>query len=83
MPQDSREFGDAAVVLRYLLKDKPIKLLSNNPEKRRQLEEKGQKVSEVLEIVAGVNDYNRKYLKSKKIKGHSLNIEDSMSKVSE
>jgi len=72
LPEDSRDFADGAVVLRHFLKGRPLRLLSNNPVKRRQLEENGQKVSETVAHVAGVGKYNIRYLRSKKNKGHSL-----------
>ncbi len=72
LPDDCREFGDAAVVLKFLLRGNPIKLLSNNPDKKRQLEENGQKVSNSVALVAGVSKYNKRYLKAKKSKGHSF-----------
>jgi GTP cyclohydrolase II len=72
LPEDSRDFRDAAAVLRYLLKGKPIRLLSNNPMKRQQLEGGGQPVQEMIPFTVGVSDHNRRYLKSKQQKGHLL-----------
>ncbi|MBV1881475.1 MAG: GTP cyclohydrolase II [Pseudomonadales bacterium] len=72
LPEDSRDFSDAATVLRYLLNDTPIRLLSNNPQKREQLEENGQVISEAVSLVSGVNDHNIRYLRSKRGKGHKL-----------
>jgi GTP cyclohydrolase II len=72
LPEDSRDFTDAAVVLRYLLKGKPIRLLSNNPLKQKHLLEAGQPVSEVVPHVAGISKYNSRYLRAKRAKGHHL-----------
>jgi len=72
LPEDSRDFTDAAVVLRYLLHGKPIRLLSNNPLKREHLEIGGQKVAESIPHIIGVNDHNLRYLRSKRKKGHTL-----------
>jgi len=72
LPEDSRDFTDAAVVLRYLLGGEPIRLLSNNPDKRRHLEQGGQQVSEIVPLVVGINEHNIRYLRSKKEKGHDL-----------
>lgn len=72
LPEDSRDFGDAAVVLRYLLAGEPVRLLSNNPDKRRHLEQGGQVVSAVVPLVVGVNEHNIRYLRAKKDKGHEL-----------
>ncbi len=72
LPEDSRDFTDAGVVLRYLLKGRPIRLLSNNPLKREHLEQAGQPVSEMVSLVAGVCEHNLRYLKAKKSKGHRI-----------
>jgi GTP cyclohydrolase II len=72
LPEDSRDFTDAAIVLRYLLKGKPIRLLSNNPLKREHLERAGQPVVEIVPHVAGVGDHNKRYMRSKRSKGHLL-----------
>lgn len=72
LPEDSRDFSDAAVVLRYLLCQGPLRLLSNNPLKRKHLVENGQAVSGVVPLVTGINDYNIRYIRSKRNKGHIL-----------
>jgi GTP cyclohydrolase II len=72
LPEDSRDFSDAAVVLRYLLDGRAIRLLSNNPLKREHLEQGGQPVAEVVHHVAGVGSHNRRYMRSKRQKGHLL-----------
>ena len=72
LPEDSREFSDAAVVLRYLLRGRPLRLLSNNPLKRQHLEEAGQPVSGMVACVTGVCEHNVRYLRSKREKGHQL-----------
>jgi len=72
LPEDSRDFSDAAVALRFLLEGKPIRLLSNNPLKRDHLEKAGQPVSEILPHVAGIGARNVRYMRSKRAKGHLL-----------
>jgi GTP cyclohydrolase II len=72
LPEDSRDFTDAAVALRYLVGGKPIRLLSNNPMKREQLERAGQPVSEMVPVLAGVSPRNLRYMRSKRSKGHTL-----------
>ncbi len=72
LPEDSRDFSDAAVALRYLLSQRPIKLLSNNPHKRSHLEKGGQVVSEIVPLISGVCAHNIRYLRSKREKGHIL-----------
>ncbi|OUU74154.1 MAG: hypothetical protein CBC29_08425 [Methylococcaceae bacterium TMED69] len=75
LPEDSRDFSDAAVVLKFLTKGKSINLISNNPEKKRQLEASGQRVASTVPIMTGKNEYNKKYLSSKKEKGHFISDE--------
>jgi GTP cyclohydrolase II len=70
LPEDSRDFSDAAVALLYLLGGEPVRLLSNNPDKRRQLEDHGQSISGTVSLVAGVCEHNRRYLEAKREKGH-------------
>ncbi|MDD5307183.1 MAG: GTP cyclohydrolase II [Deltaproteobacteria bacterium] len=72
LPEDSRDFTDAAVILRYLLKGKPIRLLTNNPLKKADLERGGQPVAETIPIVSGVSRHNRGYLAAKRGRGHTL-----------
>lgn len=72
LPEDSRDFSDAAIVLRYLLHGAAVRLLSNNPDKRRQLEDNGQVVSEAVSLIAGLNEHNRRYLEAKRSKGHQI-----------
>jgi len=72
LPEDSRDFIDAAVVLRYMLKGKSIRLMSNNPLKLNQLKQSGQPVSETVQVVTGIQKHNLRYMNSKKSKGHNL-----------
>lgn len=72
LPEDSRDFSEAAIILRYLLSGRPIKLLSNNPQKRAHLEQGGQEISEVVPLISGLSKHNIRYLRSKRSKGHAL-----------
>jgi GTP cyclohydrolase II len=72
LPEDSRDFTDAAVVLRRLLNGRPIRLLSNNPIKRLQLEQEGQPVLEMIPLMVGLSKHNKRYLESKRQKGHLI-----------
>lgn len=72
LPEDSRDFSDAAVVLRHLLGGRPIRLLTNNPLKQEHLVLAGQPVSAVIPHLAGVGEHNRRYMRAKKHKGHLL-----------
>lgn len=72
LPADARDYGVAAAILRDLGLSS-VRLLSNNPEKRRQLNEYGIDVSEFVPLVVGVGDVNRAYLGAKRDRmGHNL-----------
>jgi 3,4-dihydroxy 2-butanone 4-phosphate synthase/GTP cyclohydrolase II len=50
-----------------------VRLLSNNPEKARQLEERGVTVTELVPLVVGVGEFNEGYLDAKRDRmGHTL-----------
>jgi GTP cyclohydrolase II len=69
---DAREYEFPAKILKQLGATK-IRLLSNNPEKVRQLEEYGIKVMERVPCQPRVSKISRKYLETKKSKmGHFL-----------
>jgi len=69
---DAREYEFPAEILKEL-GAKKIRLLSNNPEKVRQLEESGIVVIERVPCQPRVSKISRKYLKTKKSKmGHLL-----------
>ncbi|MBN2343992.1 MAG: GTP cyclohydrolase II [Deltaproteobacteria bacterium] len=72
LPEDSRDFSDAAVILKYMLKGKSIRLMSNNPLKFEQLIAAGQPVKEPVRHVVGIGKYNERYMTSKKEKGHKI-----------
>jgi 3,4-dihydroxy 2-butanone 4-phosphate synthase / GTP cyclohydrolase II len=72
LPADARDYGAAAAILRDLGIDS-VRLLSNNPEKRRQLEERGIAVTELVPLVVGIGADNEGYLDTKRDRmGHAL-----------
>ncbi|GAA3329911.1 GTP cyclohydrolase II [Curtobacterium sp. Csp1] len=72
LPADSREYGGAAGILADL-GITSVRLLSNNPEKRRQLEEHGITVESLVPLVVGVSAQNAGYLDTKRDRmGHQL-----------
>ena len=72
LPADSRNYGAAVGILRDLGVES-VRLLSNNPEKRRQLLERGIAVTELVPLVVGVGEDNEGYLDTKRDRmGHSL-----------
>ncbi|MGR8946808.1 MAG: GTP cyclohydrolase II [Gammaproteobacteria bacterium] len=76
LPADSRDFSDAAAMLKYFAADKPIRLLTNNPKKIGDLKDLGIEKISAEKHVIGVGDWNRRYLAAKKDWGHQLDIDD-------
>ena len=71
---DMREYYIGAQILQDL-GIKTIKLLTNNPDKVYQLEDYGMKIVERLPIEMTANEYDEKYLQTKKEKmGHILDL---------
>ena len=69
---DQRDYSAAAQILRDL-KVESVRLLSNNPDKSRQLERYGVRVSERKPIIVHPTVHNLKYLKTKAERmGHDL-----------
>ncbi|MHA1134976.1 MAG: GTP cyclohydrolase II [Candidatus Thorarchaeota archaeon] len=61
---DERDYGIAANILRNL-KIKSIKLLTNNPEKIRQLTEAGIEITERLPLIIEPTEFSRAYIETK------------------
>lgn len=71
---DMREYYIGAQILQNL-GIKTIRLLTNNPDKVYQLEDYGMKIVERLPIEMTANEYDEKYLQTKKEKmGHILDL---------
>ena len=69
---DERDYGVGAQILRELGIGK-IRLISNNPVKRVGLEGYGLDIVENVPVVITPNQYNRRYLETKKLRmGHKL-----------
>lgn len=72
LPPDLRDYQIAADILKDL-GIKSIRLLTNNPQKLKQLEEHGIKVNKRIPLEIPPNRHNRRYLRTKKNKlGHKL-----------
>jgi 3,4-dihydroxy 2-butanone 4-phosphate synthase/GTP cyclohydrolase II len=72
LPADSRDYGAATAILKDL-GISSVRLLSNNPEKARQLRERGVEVTELVPLVVGVGEFNEGYLEAKRDRmGHAL-----------
>jgi len=72
LPDDSRDFSDAAAVLRYFLGDRRFRLLTNNPKKVGDLERLGLRHITTVKHVVGVGRWNKRYLSAKRDWGHRL-----------
>jgi 3,4-dihydroxy 2-butanone 4-phosphate synthase/GTP cyclohydrolase II len=69
---DERDYGVGAQILRELGISK-IRLISNNPVKRVGLEGYGLDIVENVPVIITPNEYNRRYLETKKLRmGHKL-----------
>jgi len=64
LPADGRDYSIAASML-TALDIMHVSLLSNNPNKREQLEKHGIKVANLIPLVVGVSEQNRFYLETK------------------
>jgi GTP cyclohydrolase II len=76
LPDDSRDFSDAASLLKYFQGGRPFRLLTNNPKKVDDLERYGVKGITRVKHVTGVADTNRRYMAAKRDWGHRLDPED-------
>jgi GTP cyclohydrolase II len=71
---DLRDYAVAAQMLEALGKT-TVRLLTNNPEKRRQLEAQGISVTEIMPTGVFLKETNRAYLTAKVLKtGHRIRI---------
>lgn len=72
LPADARSYTAATAILEEL-GISTVRLLTNNPEKVRQLEARGIAVSERVPLVVGVGEINSAYLDTKRDRmGHQL-----------
>jgi GTP cyclohydrolase II len=62
--------------LKFFVKGRPFRLLTNNPKKVRDLEAMGITNITRVKHVTGVTDANRRYLSAKQGWGHELTPED-------
>ncbi len=76
LPDDSRDFSDAASILKFFAPQMPLRLLTNNPKKVDDLNQFG--IADITRVkhVTGVTDSNRRYLSAKQDWGHELAPED-------
>ena len=73
LPDDSRDFSDAAAILLHFLGgDRPFRLLTNNPKKVDDIRAHGLGHVTVEKHVTGVGEHNRRYLAAKRDWGHAI-----------
>ncbi len=71
-PGDGRDYGAAVAILEDLGISE-VRAITNNPEKLRQLGDRGITVLERVPLVVGVGEFNEKYLEAKRDRmGHVL-----------
>jgi len=76
LPDDSRDFSDAASLIKYFHGDRPFRLLTNNPKKVNDLNALGLHHISRVKHVTGVDAANRAYLSAKRDWGHAFEDED-------
>ena len=76
LPDDSRDFSDAASLLKFFVDGKSFRLLTNNPKKIDDLTTLGLTGITPVKHVCGVTDSNRRYLEAKQSWGHKLDADD-------
>ncbi|TFC49704.1 GTP cyclohydrolase II [Cryobacterium sp. TMT1-21] len=78
LPADSRDYGAATAIL-HEMGISSVRLLTNNPEKMRQLEAHGIEVTERVPLVVGVGTHNQDYLAVKRDRmGHHIADSDML-----
>ncbi|WBU36839.1 3,4-dihydroxy-2-butanone-4-phosphate synthase [Homoserinibacter sp. YIM 151385] len=83
LPADARDYGAATGILKDLGIGS-VRLLSNNPEKARQLRERDIEVTELVPLVVGVGQFNEGYLDAKRDRmGHALPTHEDLDEVIE
>ena len=71
-PADGRDYGAAVAILEDLGLTE-VRVITNNPEKIRQLEGRGITILDRVPLVVGVGEYNERYLEAKRDRmGHVL-----------
>ena len=76
LPDDSRDFSDAAALLHFFVGERPMRLLTNNPKKLKDLKDFGMTNITAVKHVTGVDEWTRKYLAAKRDWGHGIGEED-------
>jgi GTP cyclohydrolase II len=71
-PDDPRDYAAAAAVLRYfLMPHAGVRLLTNNPAKKKAMQRAGIRVDEMRPLVVGLSVHNLAYVQAKQCRGHA------------
>jgi GTP cyclohydrolase II len=76
LPDDSRDFSDAASLLHHFVGNEPMRLLTNNPKKIADLAEHGLTQISPEKHITGVDECNLRYLSAKADWGHKITPAD-------
>ena len=76
LPDDSRDFTDASVLIKHFVGLDSFRLLTNNPKKIDDLKSFGLTEITQEKHVTGVSQWNKRYLSAKRDWGHKLDDED-------
>lgn len=76
LPDDSRDFTDAAVLIKHFVGTEAFRLLTNNPKKVEDLQNFGLTEITQEKHVTGVSEWNKRYLHAKRDWGHKLDEDD-------
>lgn len=76
LADDSRDFSDAAALIKHFRGDGPFRLLTNNPKKIDDLTAAGLIDITPVKHVFGVTESNKRYLAAKRDWGHKIGDED-------
>lgn len=76
LPDDSRDFSDAATLLKFFGRGRDLRVLTNNPKKIDDLRACGLTNIERIKHISGVDDCNLRYLQAKQEWGHSIDDDD-------
>lgn len=76
LPDDSRDFSDAATLLKFFGRGRSLRVLTNNPKKIDDLRACGLTNIERIKHISGVDDCNLRYLQAKREWGHSIDDDD-------
>lgn len=72
LPDDSRDFTDAAALIHHFIGNKRFRLLTNNPKKISDLRAHGLSEFETVRHLTGVSEWNTRYLAAKRDWGHDI-----------